>query len=293
MFSRCFFLVLAFLPLTHNLEAKVCGGYSAAPTFSRNYCEMPSSIRILITHNVPGVELGVTGQYTLYDPVSLNRGDCGQKDHFIGTRYKGKCRYLETLIDGLKWGEEFPGQHQLKIVDDLPTSRTIVQGIEYKGPLYIYNVAGTISIVNELPIEEYVRNYLNQNYNTELEIEALYALAIIERTNAYFLAQNPKSPYWAIEAEKINYRGLACIHEKVNQAIYYTNRMVLSRTGVYEGVITPFMATFETSIINPNHPEVVKSQISIDEANQMAKNGLHAAQIIAKAFPGSTIMMTR
>lgn len=279
LYSRCFFLVLAFLPFYHFVEARVYSNYAGTSKLNPIYCEMPSFIRILIAHNVPGVDLGVVGQYTLYEPNAA-------------TRYKGKCRYLETIPGGLKWGEEFPGQREIKIVDDLPNTRTIVQGKEYKGPLYIYNVEGTITIVNEIPIEEYVRNYLNQNYNPEFEIETLSALAIIERTNAYFLAQNPKTCFWAIEAEKINYQGLSCIHEKIDQATCSTQRMVMSRTGVYEGVITPFVATFGTSIINPNRPDVVKSQISIDEANQMARNGLHAAQIIAKAFPGITIRMT-
>ena len=77
----------------------------------------------------------------------------------------------------------------------------------------------------------------------------------------------------------------------IAEAVRVTRYMIMSRTGVYEGVATPFAAQFDS--IGPAYPnkEMESARISLEEANQMAENGMHAAQILSKAFPDTTIML--
>lgn len=288
MMIRVLLVFLVFLPLASHVEAAVWnevtnsfGGGRRPPA--------PPSIRIRLIHGSPGVDVEVQGQYTLYDPnVELNK-----RERYIDTRYRGKCRYFQALGGGLKWGEEFPNLHQLKIVDDKPSSKTIIEGHIYKGPIYVYDVQGSLSIVNEVSIEEYVRGVLDLNVKEELEPEMLYALAIATRTNAYFQSQHPKNKFWAVDAKEVNYEGLTSGSEQIYAAVRLTKNMVMSLTGIYEGLANPFPVQFGTLTLGHSDANALPSKITIQEANEMAKKGEHAAQILAKAFPGSIIMLVQ
>ena len=198
---------------------------------------------------------------------------------------------FQAIGGGLKWGEEFPNLHQIKIVDDKPDSIIIINGHHYKGPIYVYDVQGNLSIVNKVPIEDYVISVLGTTIDEQLELETLCALAIVARTNAYYQALSPKNKYWAIDAQDINYQGFTRGTEEIDAATRLTKNMVMSRTGVYEGVILPFPAQFDHAALGQSEKNVIVSKISIQEANAMAKQGEHAAQILGKAFPGSIIML--
>jgi stage II sporulation protein D len=65
--------------------------------------------------------------------------------------------------------------------------------------------------------------------------------------------------------------------------------MVLSKTGAYEGVVTPFSANWESKGGRLGHQDGGSARISVKEAEDMARNGQHAAQILSRAFPGSHI----
>src|SRR5262249_11555913 len=147
-----------------------------------------------------GVVLEVKGKYKIFDPHT--------KEH-ISTRYTGKRKFIQAVSDGLKWGEEFPGVHQLLVTPDGPDVTIIVDGIEYHGPVYVYDIGGTISVVNQVPVEEYVSSILSQHYREPLSPETLAAIAIAARTSAYYSAENPKSDYWSIDAQQMGYQGFA------------------------------------------------------------------------------------
>ena len=66
--------------------------------------------------------------------------------------------------------------------------------------------------------------------------------------------------------------------------------MVLSQTGTYEGVVTPFSAQWGTVAGSQlSNQKGDFSRITLFEAEDMGRNGKHAAQILSKAFPGSHI----
>ena len=280
MLSRIFLLFLAFASLGSPLQGGVWDNVTGY--FKRPVAPEPPTIRVLVIHNVDGVNLEVHGRYSLFDPHT---------NSYLSTRFKGKSRYIQTMSDGLKWGEAFPGLYQLKIRPDENTSFSSIDGYDYDGVLSIYDIGGKISIVNQITIESYLRSILSSLQEEDLEPETLAAIVIAARTNAYFQAMTPKNAYWAVDGQKVGFQGRAALNSSLEGAIRQTRYMIMSRTGVYERVATPFAAQFGNMTTGQSTKDVVVSKISIEEANAIARNGGHAAQILGKAFPETTIML--
>lgn len=239
-------------------------------------------VKVLVIHDVEGVTLEIKGKYNLADPHT---------NKHISTRLVGKSQFLQVIPDGLKWGEEFPGVHQLEIIPAAADTQVLVNGAEYKGKVQIYDIGRSISVINQLPVEEYLAYLLPEQYPQALPDEVLAALAITARTNACYHALNPKSKFWGIDARQEGYKGYAAIdpNSPMQKALKATRYMVLSQTGTYERVVTPFAAQWEAR--PSGSPKAVNSLITIDEAVDMAKKGAHAANILEKAFPRATVQL--
>jgi stage II sporulation protein D len=278
MIFRILVAMLTCLPFCSPLQASWWDNMTGY--FKEGQYATPPTIRLLVVHDVESVNLEVRGKYSLFDPYT---------NSYISSRFIGKNRTVQALSDGLKWGEAFPGLYQIRIRPDEASASTVINGREYEGDIYIYDIGGTISIVNQIPIESYVASTLVAYQERPIEQETLAALAITARTNAYFQAVNPKNTYWAIDAQKVNFRGRALFTSMVEEAVRLTRYMIMSHTGVYEGMATPFAAQFESQP-TPSK-ETALAKISIEEANQIAVQGGHAAQILNKAFPNSIIMI--
>jgi Stage II sporulation protein. len=242
----------------------------------------PPKIRVLIVHDKQGVVLEVKGKYKMHDP---HNGD------HLTTRFVGKRKFIQAVRDGLKWGEEFPGVHQLMIVPDEKSTTTIVDGIEYKGPIYVYDIGGTISIINEVGIEDYLSSTLAQKYAQDTSPELLNAIAITARTAAYYAVENPKNQYWSVDSQQIGYQGAAVIvsNSEMEKAINETRYMIMSNAAPGEVQINPFPAEWNKGGVNFGVGQQVVSRITLADAAALAQKGDHAAQILSKAFPGVKI----
>lgn len=283
MTLKIIFLLLAILPINSNLQGSVWDTITSY--FKESDRPQPPSMRVLILHDVEGANLEIQGKYALYDPYTNSH---------ITSRQVGKSRYIQANSDGLKWGEAFPGIYQIKIEPKEESTRIIIDGRQFDSPVYVYDIGGTLSAVTQVPIEVYINSIMADLQNKNLEPETLASLAIVARTNAYYQASNSKNTYWSVDAEKVGYTGVASLSLAVRNAIQQTRYMILSRTGVYEGVATPFPAEFDILTPGPGIKQGVEvSKISLEEANAMAQRGEHAAQILAKAFPNSTIMLMK
>ena len=273
-------LLLATLPLTTasadiSTTLRTAMGKPATPS-------VPPTIKVLVLHDLDGAILEVKGRYRLIDPNT--------QEDLSGMRFVGKSQYVQALHSGLKWGEEFPDVHQIAIVPGGADTEIHVNGTRYPGTVYIYDNGrnNKLSIVDELPIEDYLTYSLNNSYPSNLSDETLAALAIAERTNAYYQAQHPKSKFFALDGLQLGYKGALAYdsNSSIQKALRNTRYMVMSRTGLYEGIVTPFALTWDNA---PNKGE--KAQISLNDAEGMARNGQHAAAILEKAFPKSTIQL--
>lgn len=273
-------LALGLCSLQTCVEAK--GWDSLVELVTGKERPRPPTIRVLVVQDRDKIHLEVKGKYSLFDPYT---------DSYISSRFIGKSRDVEAMSDGLKWGEAFPGLYQLKIRPDEATAFTEIDSHSYEGWIFLYDVGGKISVVDQLPIEEYLAGIL-ADYPTEgVHPEVLAAMIIVARTNAYFQAVHPRNTYWAVDAEKVGFQGKVELHEALEKALRVTRYMIMSRTGVYEGVTTPFPAVFDPLVKGVPVKEAVRSKISLQEAQKMAESGAHAAQILHRAFPGTSIML--
>lgn len=157
MIARIFLSLLAFMPIAASVDAGV------AENLNKMWARKPEApsptVKVLVAHDQESLLVQVDGKYRVIDPHA--------NDH-ISTRFTGKIQIITPMKDGLKWGEEFPGIHQITLVPDSPATKIYVNSTEYKGRMHLYDIGGTISAVNELPLEEYISSMLADTYNQPL-----------------------------------------------------------------------------------------------------------------------------
>jgi stage II sporulation protein D len=279
MKNKILMAVLALMPFVSGLEAAPLDQLKDA--MNPKVPTTAPSIRVLIVHDKPGALIEVKGRYKLFDP---------KHNSYISTRFVGKRKFIQPIADGLRWGEEFPGLHQLLIIPEDPNTTTIVDGIEYRGTMYIYDVEGKIGVVNSVNVEDYLKSTLARRYLETLDDEALAAAMITERTNAYYYVANPKSPYWSVDAQDVGYQGYAVTGRNipVEDAIRATRYLIMSEGTASQGEPHPFAAKWNPT---PQDKGAIASKLKLQDANEMSKKGDNAAQILSKAYPGSALML--
>lgn len=283
MTTRFFAFLLMLLPYV-CLHA---GWWDNVKTvFIKQQQTTPPKIKVLIVDNQDGVVVEVKGKYAIYDPHT---------DEHISSRYVGKRKFMQALNDGLKWDEEFPGIHQLAIVPEDKVT-TVVNGLEYLGSIYVYDIGGTISIVNEISVEDYLKSILSLQFKDPLPHEALAAVAIAARTNVYYQVEKPKSIYWAIDGRKAGYEGSSAMIDNtpIEQAIEDTRYMALTMLQGNGVDLVSFAAQWgPTTGGKIGNDNTMFSRISLFEAGELAAKGDNAAQILSKAFPNTKILVVK
>lgn len=180
----------------------------------------PRNIQVLLEKDASEALLEVKGPYYIFNPHDGSRVASG----LLGKRFM--IRELET---GLKWGEEFPGIHQIYIKPRSAETAIFVNGIQYSGAIAIYGVAGQIHIVNDLDIESYVKSILTSHFPSPLEPEVMSALAVLVRTDAYYQTTRALHTFWHISAKENGYQGSALIvsHSPIDKAVESTRHLIL------------------------------------------------------------------
>jgi stage II sporulation protein D len=217
--------------------AILCGAFLQADETSINYERIaepmaPRNIQVLLENDVDGALLEVKGPYYIFNPHDGSRVSSG----LLGKRFM-----IHELEDGLKWGEEFPGVHQIYIKPRSSETTIFINGVQYAGSVAIYGVKNRINIVNDIDIESYIKATLTAQFLTPLEPEVMSALAILARTNAYYYANKADpSSFWHIAAEDANYQGSALVvsHSPVDKAVESTRHLILLHPD--NGGNTPF-----------------------------------------------------
>jgi len=226
------------------------------------------SIRVLLEKDVSSAFLEAKG------PYRVMRRDSGSS---LSTGGLGKRFVIHAIQDGLRWGEEYPDVYQICIVPLSKETSILVNGIQYKGAISIYHVRDHhITIVNEVPIEEYLKSTLTVQYENSLSKEAMAALAIAARTEAYNQAlQGSSSPRpWDIAAHEVSYYGYGVTQRKngVEESVDLTRYMVLE------------------SVKNKGPAQNIR--LIPDKADALAKQGCDAQKILRTYFPQTKIGAT-
>jgi stage II sporulation protein D len=221
------------------LCALLCGAsftsvYAGEPSSLLEYISEPSeprTIQVLLEKDASEALLEVRGPYLISNPHDGSR---------VASGLLGKRFMIHELENGLKWGEEFPGIHQIFIKPKSEETAIFVNGIQYKGGVAIYGVAGSINIVNELDIEDYVKAVLSTQFTAPLEPEVLSSLAILARTDAYFRSTRSEQTFYNAAASDMGYQGsaLAVSDSPIDRAVDTTKHLILVHPA--EGQNLPF-----------------------------------------------------
>lgn len=240
------------------------------------------TVKILIAHSEPGATISVDGKYKLIDPNTKK---------LLSTRAVGKSKYMQAAPDGLKWAEEFPGIYQLQIVPVKTSGKLAVNDVEYKGSLYVYNVEGKISIVNETTVEDFVAALLSAQVHDQMEEETLNALAIATRTQALYQADHPRNDFWSIDGRELGFNGFQPVNPAgpVVKAVNDTRNLAMT---VGQAGATHFPASWEKAE-KPQKETIpsVFARITLNQANDLARQGVDAPDILSKAFPGARLQL--
>lgn len=283
MYRKILLFLIAIMPCLITVEA----GTKKSNLFKSNQNDALPTINVLIVHDKEDVLIDVRGRYKLLDPLH---------NKHLSSRVLNKAQLVKPMREGLKWGEEFPGLYQIEFIPASSDTQILVEGIEYRGRIQVYDIGGTISVVNKLPIEEYLVSVLPQQFRQKQPYEVMAALAIMARTDAYFWTLNPKSNFWAVDARQVGYKGkIADEQNTFKKAVKDTQYMILTRGDPFEKGATPFAAQWDPTPQKQFNPSVKPAiaEISMSDASEMALKGIHAGEILDKAFPKSKMKLVQ
>jgi stage II sporulation protein D len=103
----------------------------------------------------------------------------------------------------------------------------------YRGDLVVHLTGGKLSVVNEIPIEDYLIGTLPGEMSPGWELDALRAQAVAARTYALYMVAHPKSPFYDIERTIRDqvYTGAQPETNKVLDAVRTTEGELLRKDG--------------------------------------------------------------
>lgn len=231
-------------------EVKVSDSFVAQPAISE------PKIRVLLLNESTTALIEAKNGYRLYgDNVLLQSAVQGMR-----------CA-AHALYGGVRWGETYPGLQCLKIEPLDDSASLFVNGLQYKGSIYIHRTdKNCIAITNELTIEEYLKSVLSMKYLTDLDKEALSACVILERTALYerLLAKDPGC-FWHVTASEDRYTGYGATKQfyGVEEAVEWTARLVVDNP---EGLVVDANGLLKANV------------------NHLAVEGYNARQILEKFY---------
>lgn len=211
---------LSDLVIGNSKVQLVVAGKKACALLVRKQSQ-PEKIRVLLKDN----------DKTLYSDILLTcSGSCKAGDK---SYQKGEILHAKTLLSGKKAGEEVtvtPEQGILYLCDSSGKKKSF----GYEGTMIFRRQKGGIVLLNELPVEDYVRYVLPSEMPPTFSEEALKAQAVCARTFAY--SQMKNDAYAKYGANLDNTTAYQVYHaskptKKTNQAVRDTEGIVLTCDG--------------------------------------------------------------
>ena len=185
----------------------------------------PATIKVLLEKESDGVLLEARGSYTIFNPEN------GKK---VSSGSRGKRFYLYPHEEGIKWGENYLGIFQLQINPTSANTTFLLDGVQYRGAIEVYNVEGKLCVINEVDVESFVKSTLTEELNGEFfPPNVMDSIAIIARTDAYYKALMNYDAFWHVTANECNYHGsgLTLQNLDVDKGVDNTRYLVMT----YEG----------------------------------------------------------
>lgn len=181
----------------------------------------PTTIKVLLTKLANDATIEVKGKFRVYNPKTNQLIDSG----------KDKWARIVYSESGMRWGDLFPATFEMRIVPAAPESTLMVNGVPYRGCLEVYGIAGTINIVSEVDLDNYLKASLPAKINEALDQEVLDALVVVERTHLAYLAQKNAGSNWQIAADKVGYPGDSKHNAAIDASVERTRGVILNYQG--------------------------------------------------------------
>lgn len=181
----------------------------------------PPTIKLLLAQESSGLLLEARGSFAVINPANHKKLSSGKK---------GKRFYLYPHQIGIRWGEDFPGVFQLQIVPTSSETSFLIDGIQYRGAIEVYNIEGTLQVINEVDVETFLKASLSQTLAPDLSPPVLNALAIIARTDTYYSALLNSTSFYHLDAASVGYRGIGLTRQNlaVEHAVEATRYLVMT-----------------------------------------------------------------
>lgn len=181
----------------------------------------PATIKVLLYEMMEGAVVEVKGKFQVCNI---------EKNKYLSSGKSSKRFFLFPHPDGLKWGEVYPGVYQIRIVPISSETTTLINGIEYRGCIEVYNIEGKLHFVNEVDIESYIKSILSTEFNTKPPIDVLDSISILARTNAYYISGKNYDRFWHVRAETSGYHGNAntLVHPYIDRSVDATKYLILT-----------------------------------------------------------------
>ncbi len=239
----------------------------------RNLPEAPS-VRILICSDEESLEVEVPGACNIYNPKSGKKIEAA----FLKTSYT-----MLPTQEGIRWGTDFPGIFQLLIIPDDTKTPVRVNGIDYPGAIYCYQIGSKLAVVNSISLEDFTSVLMSTTLLPKANDtkEGLAAYAIAFRTKGLWCALHPKNPFWDIQASTFGYRGKSVIRQDklFQDGVRVTTRLVLQ--GNKSGSLAQ-------TLDNDSLQQLLASMPS-EEVSNLSKHGKNAKEILADIFPDAVL----
>ena len=214
------FLVLTATLTALSMTSPLLSKAEEIPT-DHSQATKPATIKVLLHERKDSLLLEVTGAYKIFCPhtnVLLSSGVSAKRD------------VIRPGEDGISWKELLPGIYAMRLVPANSQTTFLVNGIQYKGCLELYDLGGSLRALNEVDVENYLKSSLAIKFGDITEKEVLNSLAIVARTDAYYRIQKESLSPWHVTAEESDYAGFAVTLQNIplEQAIGETRHAILT-----------------------------------------------------------------
>lgn len=236
-------------------------GYHGKHTKSKEILLNQSpEVRVLLLQHEPTALIEAKGKfqvlnYTTGESLSSSKGR--------------KCFTMHAFPEGLRWGEEYPDCTVLLLKAQTEDSSLFVNGVQYRGNLYIVREKDQrLTVINEIDLEEYLRCVLSLS-NVPQKKESLAAWVILQRTAMHRMVKNRYKQPYDVVASEVNYLGYGVVQKfnGVDQAVDNTRYMICDR-------------------------DVRMTDFAIEELDHYAKEGINAKEILHKFQPQLELSLT-
>ena len=161
-----------------------------------------------------------------------------------------------------------------------------VKDSRYRGRLQLFCQGDSLTVVNHVPLEDYIGSVVGAEMPSHWPTEALRAQAVAARSYAMAHLARPASRYWNLGATTRwqAYGGLVSESRTSRAATLATRGLILS----VEGGIVESLYASDRKLTVEAHGHLGAS-MSQQGARTLARKGYQFTQILAKYYPGASL----